>query len=83
MASKISRSSIASHTELCITLQIQFRLRDKRCFTSCCVDVYTSYIKVSKMQRYVTLGILWAAARWQDNYEKVGVPQTATKCQNT
>jgi hypothetical protein len=33
--------------------------------------------KNSVMQWYVTLGVPWAAARWQDNYENVGVPQTA------
>jgi hypothetical protein len=31
----------------------------------------------------VTLGVPWTAARWQDNYENVGVPQTATRCQET
>jgi hypothetical protein len=35
------------------------------------------------MQRYVTLGVPWAAARWQGNSEKAGVPQTATRCQET
>jgi hypothetical protein len=35
------------------------------------------------MQRYVTLGVPWAAARWQDNYENDGVPQTATRYQET
>jgi hypothetical protein len=35
------------------------------------------------MQRYTTFGASWAAARWQDNYEKVGVPQTAIRRQET
>jgi hypothetical protein len=35
------------------------------------------------MQWYVTLGVPWAAARWQDNYENVGFPQTATRYQET
>jgi hypothetical protein len=33
------------------------------------------------MQRYVTLGVPWAAAGWQDNYENFGVTQSATRCQ--
>jgi hypothetical protein len=32
---------------------------------------------------YVMLGVPWAAARWQDNYENVGVPQTATRYKKT
>jgi hypothetical protein len=35
------------------------------------------------MQWYVTLGVPWAAAKWQDNYENGGVPQTVSRCQET
>jgi hypothetical protein len=33
------------------------------------------------MQWYMMLGVPWADARWQDNYETVGVPQTTTRYQ--
>jgi hypothetical protein len=45
--------------------------------------VNRKYIKFSKMQRYVMLGVPWAAARWQNNYENAGIPQTTTRCQET
>jgi hypothetical protein len=38
-----------------------------------------SYIKFSKMQRYVTLGDPCDAARWQENYENAGNPQTTNR----
>jgi hypothetical protein len=41
------------------------------------------YVKFSKMQRYVTLGVPGAADRWQDNYENIGVPPNATRYQET
>jgi hypothetical protein len=42
-----------------------------------------SNIKFSQIQRYVTLGLPWAAAKWQDNYENTGILLTATRCQET
>jgi hypothetical protein len=46
-------------------------------------NLYGIIYKNSVMKRYVTLGVPWAAAIWQDNYENVGVPQTTTRCQET
>jgi hypothetical protein len=44
---------------------------------------FLSYIKFSKMQRYVTLGVTCVAARWQENYENAGNPQTTNIYQET